>query len=631
MLPTYSYDQIARFLTNDGWYYFGDIPQKFNVSNGGRITVDISDLNPGGQAFARDALDLWSDVTGLNFQFVSFGADIEFTHGFFGGEAFEESIVDFRGNIQKATITISEDIISYDWWYQDDGDLNYDQTSFSAATFTHEVGHALGLAHAGNYNFFATYENDALYTNDSTQASIMSYFEPADNPNIDASNYTTITPMIADIIAVQNLYGTNVSTRSGNTTYGRESNTGTALDVLADTINGARVGVTVFDTGGRDTFDFSHSNADQRIDISPEGISDVLGETGNLIVARRTFIENVVTGSGDDNITGNTSSNEITSGRGSDFILPGTGNDTVDGGQNDDMVSFSNATTAVRVDLSTGTATSGSDTNTLIDIENITGSIYGDYIVGDDGANRLRGLGDYDWIVASGGNDNIDGGNGRDMISYVAFDSGVTINLGNGTVQGDGVFDRLTSIERATGSVHADLTYGSSGQDDFRGLGGYDWFVGSTGGRDRYDGGNGQDTVAYTASSGGVVASLLLGRGSTGDAARDLYTSIENLTGTSYDDVLSGDGGRNVLRGLFGEDQLYGAGGADRLTGGKSDDYLNGGSGFDRAFYSGNRSEYDISTSGATTTVTHNVSRGDGVDTLVSIEVLIFADELIYL
>ena len=630
MLPTYTYDQIARFLTNDGWYFFGDIPQKFDVQNGGTIRVDITDLNAGGQAFARDAFDLWTDVTGLNFQYVSFGSDIELTHGFFDGEAFEESVVDSRGRIQKATITISEDVIGPDWSFVSGG-VFHDQASYSATVFTHEIGHALGLAHAGNYNFFATFESDALYTNDSTQASIMSYFDPIDNPNIDASNYYVVTPMIADIIAVQNLYGSNVTTRSGNTTYGKDSSTGTSLDLLADTFLGSFVGMTVFDTGGRDTFDFSHANADQQINITPEGISDVLGSKGNLILARGTIIEDVLTGSGDDNVTGNTASNEITTGGGSDFILPGTGSDTIDGGQNDDMVSFSDATRAVRVDLTAGQATSGGDTNTLIAIENITGSVFGDYIVGDEGANRLRGLGDYDWIVASGGNDTIDGGTGRDMVSYVSFGSGVTINLGAGTASGDGVFDRLSNIERATGSVYADLTYGSSGQDDFRGLGGYDWFVGSTGGRDRYDGGNGQDTVAYTASGSAVVASLLLGRGSSGDAARDLYTNIENLTGSNYNDTLSGDGERNVLRGLFGEDRLYGAGGADRLTGGKSDDFLNGGGGFDRAYYSGDRSEYDIETVNGRTTITHNVQGQDGVDTLINVEALIFADELVYL
>jgi serralysin len=634
MLPTYSYDQIANFLTDDGWYYFNDIPQQFNVRSGGTITVNISSLNAGGQAFARDAFDLWSDVSGLNFSYVTQRADIDITHGFFSGEAFETSVVNSRGIIQKATITISEDIIWRDWYTNFSGEVVHDQTSYSASTFTHEVGHALGLAHAGNYNFFATYPNDALYANDSTQASIMSYFDTSDNTTVGASYYQTITPMIADVIAIQNLYGTNFSTRSGDTTYGNRSNTNSPLDVLDNAFEGARVGVTVFDTGGVDTFDFSHSSANQRLDLSQEGISDVLGEQGNLIIARRTVIEHAITGAGDDNITGNTSSNQITTGTGSDFILPGSGNDTVNGGSGLDMISFSDADVAVRIDLSTGEATSGGDTNTLISIENATGSIYGDYIVGDDGANRIRGLGDYDWILGSGANDNIDGGTGRDMISYVAFDSGVTINLGAGYVQSStdsSYYDTLSNIERATGSIHADLTYGSSGEDDFRGLGGYDWFVGSTGGRDRYDGGTGLDTVAYSASSSAVVASLSLGRGSVGDAARDLYTSIENLTGSNHNDTLYGDAGRNILRGQYGDDRLFGEAGVDKLTGGKSNDFLNGGSGFDRAYYSGNRYEYDISTSDGVTTVTHNRSGGDGTDTLVSIEALVFSDELLYL
>jgi Ca2+-binding RTX toxin-like protein len=268
----------------------------------------------------------------------------------------------------------------------------------------------------------------------------------------------------------------------------------------------------------------------------------------------------------------------------------------------------------------------------LVSIENITGSVHGDNIRGDAGDNRSRGLGDYDWLVGSDGNDFYDGGNGRDMVSYVHASSGVTVNLGSGRgTAGQANGDRYVSIERATGSIYEDLFFGSSGEDDFRGLGSYDWFVGSGGGKDRYDGGSGKDTVAYSSSSAGVTASLLLGRGSAGDAARALYTSIENLTGTSYADRLTGDNGRNVLRGLYGEDVLIGNGGVDRLEGGGANDTLDGGSGWDYAIYSGNRAEYTVTTSGATTTVDRITPGGEGTDTLTNIEALQFADGFLFL
>ena len=352
-------------------------------------------------------------------------------------------------------------------------------------------------------------------------------------------------------------------------------------------------------------------------------------------------IESVTGTAYSDRITGDARANTLTGlqgddlldgSDGSDWLMPGPGNDTVIGGSGTDMVSFSDLTAGVRVLLAAGTAISGNETNYLSDIENVTGTILGDYIQGDDQNNRLRGLGDYDWFVGSAGQDSYDGGTGRDMISYVASPDGVSVDLGRGRgLAGQAKGDTYTSIERVTGSVFSDLFYGSDGEDDFRGLGGFDWFVGSGGGKDRYDGGTSVDTVAYSSSVAGVVASLLLGRGSAGDAARDLYTSIENLTGSSFDDILTGDNGRNVLRGLYGQDRLYGNGGVDRLEGGGSDDYLDGGAGWDYAIFSGNRHDYTITTLDDVTTVDRIAPGGDGTDTLINIEALQFADGFFFL
>jgi len=124
---------------------------------------------------------------------------------------------------------------------------------------------------------------------------------------------------------------------------------------------------------------------------------------------------------------------------------------------------------------------------------------------------------------------------------------------------------------------------------------------------------------------------LLLGRGISGDASRDLYTSIESLTGSNHDDTLTGDNGRNILRGMYGEDTLFGNGGNDRLYGGALDDVLAGGAGYDVALFDGDAAAYAVQTSGQTTTVTHLNARRDGTDTLTGIEALQFADELVFL
>ncbi|UYV37196.1 CAP domain-containing protein [Rhodobacteraceae bacterium D3-12] len=334
---------------------------------------------------------------------------------------------------------------------------------------------------------------------------------------------------------------------------------------------------------------------------------------------------------GNDTLNGLDGDDSLLGGDDDDWITPGAGNDTVDGGTGSDMVSFVDLGAGVIVNLQDNTAQSGADTKLLTNIENVTGTIYGDFIRGDDGDNRLRGLGNYDWIVGSEGADYIDGGSGRDMVSYVYSDAAVTVDLGAGrgsAGQADG--DRYESIERVTGSVYSDLFYGSSGEDEFRGLGGYDWFVGSDGGRDRYDGGSGYDTVAYSSATSGVTASLLLGRGSGGDAESDLYTSIESLTGSSFDDMLTGDSGRNILRGMYGEDTILGGGGVDYITGGGSDDYLDGGSGWDAAIYSGNRADYTVTQNASGVTVSA-LSGGEGIDELYNFEAIQFADDLMYL
>ncbi|SPJ27877.1 Bifunctional hemolysin/adenylate cyclase [Falsiruegeria mediterranea M17] len=334
---------------------------------------------------------------------------------------------------------------------------------------------------------------------------------------------------------------------------------------------------------------------------------------------------------GDDVITDGSALSRILALDGNDWITPGAGSDTIDGGAGFDMVSFIDQQQAVRVDLAQGRATSGADTNQILNVEGVTGSSFADYIAGDDGDNRLRGAGDYDWFIGSGGLDFYDGGSGRDMVSYVSSTRGVNVDLttGRGSA-GLASGDRYQNVERVTGSSYSDVLKGDAGDNDLRGLGDYDWFLG-TAGRDRYDGGSGLDMISYSDPSSAVSVDLSQGRGKRGDAARDSYVSIERVTGSSYDDDLVGDGGNNLLRGLYGEDTLYGGAGVDRLIGGASDDYLDGGLGWDYAIFDGARDDYHVSRKGSQVLVENLSSGRGGTDTLVNIEVIQFSDDLLYL
>jgi Ca2+-binding RTX toxin-like protein len=113
-----------------------------------------------------------------------------------------------------------------------------------------------------------------------------------------------------------------------------------------------------------------------------------------------------------------------------------------------------------------------------------------------------------------------------------------------------------------TGAIGADYLYGFGGNDVLWG--------GADG--DTIDGGEGIDTAVYTASNAGVYADISINLYFGGHATGDTLTGIENLIGSSYDDVLVGYTGSNVLTGAAGNDALFGAYDDDTLLGGKDND-----------------------------------------------------------
>ncbi|MCI5095714.1 MAG: hypothetical protein MRY77_05325 [Rhodobacteraceae bacterium] len=211
----------------------------------------------------------------------------------------------------------------------------------------------------------------------------------------------------------------------------------------------------------------------------------------------------------------------------------------------------------------------------------------------------------------------IDGGAGRDTMSFAGYEGGVVLNLANGYVRGDAPGDRfallMDGIEAASGTSQDDRLFGSDGNDALRGLGGRDRLFGSDG-RDLIHGGAGRDLLSYGLSEDGVSVSLLRGRGWSGDAAGDRIRSVENLAGSHQDDFLWGDHRANVLIGGAGDDVLTGNGG---------DDYLFGGAGTDIAIFAGNRADYAIAQSGNYHQIT---GPGGDLDQVAGVEILRFAD-----
>ncbi|MBD1547176.1 hypothetical protein HK439_12980 [Labrenzia aggregata] len=163
----------------------------------------------------------------------------------------------------------------------------------------------------------------------------MSYFSQGENTYINASTAFVITPMVADILAMQTLYGAASTLRTGDTVYGIGSNAGGYYDQFTSLYP---VSYTIIDNGGTDTLNYSGFAFDQTLDLRPEHYSNAAGLYGNVTIARGTVIENAIGGSGNDSLIGNTANNVLTGNGGNDSLTGDAGNDTLYGGSGGDTL-----------------------------------------------------------------------------------------------------------------------------------------------------------------------------------------------------------------------------------------------------------------------------------------------------
>ena len=207
---------IVAYLTTGFWEAVGEKSRSFNISSGDTLTVNITALTLDGQNLARGALEAWSTVSGIQFEFVSH----DDAHIIFGDDepgAFS-NFTTTNGTIIQSYVNVSTE------WLSAFG-IQFD--SYSYTTYIHEIGHALGLGHAGPYNgghpesFLDTI---SLY--DSWQVSVMSYINQSENFFTTASYAHPVTPMLADVVAIHELYGKPDSINAGDTVYGRGANMG---------------------------------------------------------------------------------------------------------------------------------------------------------------------------------------------------------------------------------------------------------------------------------------------------------------------------------------------------------------------------------------------------------------------
>ena len=102
-----------------------------------------------------------------------------------------------------------------------------------------------------------------------------------------------------------------------------------------------------------------------------------------------------------------------------------------------------------------------------------------------------------------------------------------------------------------------------------------------------YNGGGGSDTVSFEGFEGNFGITIALndsGIQTFSNNTEFTVVNVENVVGTDYADVITGNSDSNYLVGSGGNDTLSGRTGTDTLVGGDGDDTLDGGYGDDVLF-----------------------------------------------
>jgi hypothetical protein len=437
-------------------------------------------------------------------------------------------------------------------------------------TMVHELGHAFGLNHMGNYNG-AGAATPSSYQ-DSTVLSIMSYFGPswgagaangeglvawADWIGADGVLYSPQTPMLNDIMAIQAMYGADTTTRTGNTTYGFNSTVGAASGGIYDFTSNLHAILCLYDAGGVDTLDLSGWSTSCSISLVPGTFSSGNSMTNNISISSTTVIENAVGGAGDDVIVGNAYDNMLNGGGGADTITGGMGNDTIIGGAGTDTAVFSGAFSSYAVSYNAATQTftisnAADGTDTVTGVENFVFNGVTKTAASMIPANIAVS------VAATTASAN-EGNSGTTAFTFtVTLASAATSaqsatytvagNGTNATTAADFSSALTGTVSFAIGEISKTITVLVTGETVFEQ----------------------NETFGVTLSA--PTSGLVLGTAAA--TATILNDDVPAITGTASSETLTGTTIAEIINGLAGDDIIRGNGGGDIIDGGDGNDTI---------------------------------------------------------
>ncbi|MEC3862425.1 hypothetical protein VK792_14125 [Mesobacterium sp. TK19101] len=406
-----------------------------------------------------------------------------------------------------------------------------------------------------------------------------------------------------------------------------------------DAVNGDNVGFD--ETGGLTLRRFNLGNF--RIELSEVEIVELNGLGGDDTLFGHAGIDVIDGGDNNDLIRGNGGADSLNGGDGDDTIFGGFGGANIDGGSGlRDVVDFSDAADSIDLNslysLTARIGSSGSNWDTIRNIEDIIGSDHNDTLRGDWRSNSIEGGQGDDLLsgdilsdsLAGTGVDTVRGGAGNDTIDVGpttsvlnagdVFDGGADVDT---LLLADGYFYRgvprdfrpvsLTDFElfelqqSSTVSAYTDRLIAQFNVNQFFNAG-------------------------FTEIVGGARLNIKYAVELFADALATVDLGALTVTGfTDPADEISliGDGDDEHLTGTDFNDTIRGNGGNDTLIGGLGDDWLDGGAGAGEV----NVVDYSGSTGPITVTLDEysvpgdgEVEGPDGTDTIENIDVLIATD-----